>query len=78
MEAGATIVTFGRTLDAFAFEDAARSSGLPGRLIPLPTAIAASCGLAWKLPPGTGLPADAPPRQGVYRHVHDGYERLDA
>ena len=46
MDPGAVVITFASTLDAFAFEDAARAAGLPGRLIPLPTGIAASCGLA--------------------------------
>ena len=41
MDAGAVVITFGSTLDAFAFEDAARAAGLPGRLIPLPTGISA-------------------------------------
>jgi hypothetical protein len=79
MDAGAVVITFGSTLDAFAFEDAARAAGLPGRLIPLPTGISASCGLAWKLP--AGADADALPalrREGVYRHESGIYHRLDA
>lgn len=27
------------------------AQGLPGRIIPVPRAITASCGLAWKAPP---------------------------
>ena len=64
------------------FEDAARAAGLPGRLIPLPTGIAASCGLAWKLPAGVDADAqDGLPqlrREGVYRHESGTYHRLDA
>ncbi len=78
MEAGAHIVTFASTLDAFAFEDAARASGLHGRIIPLPTGIAATCGLAWKLPPGTTTPLPALRHEGVYRHGDDRvYHRVD-
>lgn len=42
------IVTFKTTTQAMAFETAAKASGLQGRLIPLPRAIGAGCGLAWK------------------------------
>lgn len=76
------VVTFARTHDAFAFEDAARAHGVPGRLIPLPTGIAATCGLAWRLPPdapATALsPLSALARQAVYRQSQGDFERLDA
>ena len=82
MDAGAIVVTFGSTLDAFAFEDAARAAGLPGRLIPLPTGIAATCGLAWKLPSGSAAEllaaVEGPRHEGVYRFVDNAYFRLDA
>lgn len=82
MEAGALVVTFARTLDAFAFEDAARAGGVPGRIIPLPTGIAASCGLAWLLPPGHPpdvlTPLAGLRREGVYRHADRRFTRLDA
>ena len=42
------VVTFHTTTDAMAFEDAAKESGLEGRLIPIPTIITAGCGLAWR------------------------------
>ncbi len=42
------IVTFHTTTEAMAFETAAKQQGLAGRLIPLPRAIGAGCGLAWK------------------------------
>lgn len=82
MDAGTIVVAFTHTLDAFAFEDAARAAGVPGRLIPLPTGIAATCGLAWKLPPDTDraalTPLTALNKEGVYRHDGHGYPRLDA
>ncbi len=82
MEAGALVVTFARTVDAFAFEDAARAGGVGGRLIPLPTGIAASCGLAWLLPAAAAPDALAPlaglRREGVYRHDDRRFTRLDA
>ena len=82
MDPGAVVITFASTLDAFAFEDAARAAGLAGRLIPLPTGIAASCVLAWKLPAGVDADAqDGLPqlrREGVYRHESGTYHRLDA
>ena len=44
------IVTFRTTTDALAMEEEARNSGLFGRLIPVPQAITAGCGLAWSEP----------------------------
>jgi len=76
------VVAFARTVDAFAFEDAARARGVPGRLIPLPTGIRATCGLAWRLPVGTAAselgPLGGLRREGVYRDAGAGYARLDA
>ena len=45
------IVAFYTTHDAMAFEDYCRAAGAEGRLIPLPKAISAGCGLAWSAPP---------------------------
>ena len=45
------VVTFKTTTQAMAFEEAAREAQLRGRLIPLPRAIAAGCGLAWREEP---------------------------
>jgi len=45
------IVTFRTTTDAMAFEAAGREYGLGGRLIPVPRALTAGCGLAWSEPP---------------------------
>ncbi len=44
------VVAFATTTDAMAFEAKAASLGLPGRMIPLPSAISAGCGLAWCAP----------------------------
>lgn len=40
------IFVFGSTTDALTFEDRAKGV-MPGRLIPVPRTIRASCGLAW-------------------------------
>lgn len=45
------IITFSSTVQAMAMERSAQKAGLPGRLIPVPTAITAGCGLAYKAPP---------------------------
>lgn len=45
-----TVVTFATTNDAMAVEAAARKGGIPGRMIPVPSAIFAGCGLAWCVP----------------------------
>lgn len=44
------IVTFPTTAAAMAMERRARELGTPGRLIPTPTRITATCGLAWMAP----------------------------
>lgn len=41
------IVTFHTTADAMAMEKACKDAGAPGRLIPVPRAISAGCGLSW-------------------------------
>lgn len=41
------VVTFSTTNDAMAVEAFARETNLPGRMIPVPSAVAAGCGLAW-------------------------------
>lgn len=48
----ALIITFSSTTDAMAVEAHCQARGLPGRLIPVPRAITAGCGLAWKTDPG--------------------------
>ena len=41
------IITFRCTTDAIAMEKACKKAQAPGRLIPVPRAISASCGLSW-------------------------------
>ena len=41
------VVTFHTTADAMAMEKACKKENAPGRLIPVPRAISAGCGLAW-------------------------------
>ncbi len=83
MEASAWVVTFSGTHEAFAFEDAARSAVLPGRIVPLPAAISAGCGLAWKTPPDAPgladfLAAADVAHQEVYRYGDDrAYHRVE-
>ena len=47
----ALIVTFAETTQAMAVEKYCHENGLPGRMIPVPRAITAGCGLAWKAAP---------------------------
>lgn len=47
------VIAFDTTAAALAFEAAAPSVGLTGRLIPVPTAITAGCGLAWRDEPSS-------------------------
>lgn len=44
------VVTFHTTADAMAMEKACVQTGAQGRLIPVPRAISAGCGLAWCAP----------------------------
>ena len=46
------IVTFAATTMALMMERACKQAGAPGRLIPLPKAIDAGCGMAWAAQPG--------------------------
>lgn len=41
------VVTFHTTADAMAMEKACKEREVPGRIIPVPRAISAGCGLAW-------------------------------
>lgn len=45
------IITFPSTADALAMERICARFRAPGRLIPVPTSITASCGLAWRSAP---------------------------
>ena len=44
------IVTFHTTTGAMAMESLCKERGVPGRLIPVPRAITAGCGLSWCAP----------------------------
>lgn len=41
------ITVFPTTTAAMAMEQSCRKEGLPGRIIPVPRSISASCGMAW-------------------------------
>lgn len=41
------VITFHTTAEAMAMEKACKECNAPGRLIPVPRAISAGCGLAW-------------------------------
>lgn len=41
------VITFHTTTEAMAMEQACKETGADGRLIPVPRAISAGCGLAW-------------------------------
>ena len=45
------VFTFYTTAGAMAMEKLCLAWGLPGRLIPVPRAITANCGIAWSAPP---------------------------
>ena len=45
------VVTFHTTAEAMATERLCKTLDLPGRLIPVPRAITADCGIAWSAPP---------------------------
>ena len=53
------VIAFDTTAAALAFEAAAPAAGLTGRLIPVPTAITAGCGLAWRDAPASRDTASA-------------------
>ncbi|MBS6397287.1 MAG: DUF3343 domain-containing protein [Clostridiales bacterium] len=42
------VVTFQSTTDLMAFRQACRQADIPGRTIPVPRLLSASCGTAWK------------------------------
>ncbi len=45
------VITFHTTTDAMAMEQACKAASAGGRLIPVPRAITAGCGLAWSADP---------------------------
>lgn len=42
------VVTFHTTADAMEMEKICKKQGIKGKLIPIPRALSAGCGLAWK------------------------------
>ena len=44
------IITFATTTDAMAMESYCMAHDIPGRLIPVPSAISAGCGMCWSAP----------------------------
>ncbi len=57
------IFTFASTADAMAAEKAFRRRGVPGRTIPVPRSISASCGISWASEPGDRARAEDALRQ---------------
>ena len=45
------VITFPTTTAAMEMESACAAAGTPGRLIPVPRAITAGCGICWAAPP---------------------------
>ena len=45
------LLTFQTTTHAMAMEKSCHKEGIPGRIIPLPAAISAGCGLSWRMLP---------------------------
>lgn len=66
------VFTFRTTTDVMALERLCRERGMPGRVIPVPGAITADCGLAWCAEPEQEpvllalLEGEGIPFQGVY------------
>ncbi|MGL4736006.1 MAG: DUF3343 domain-containing protein [Cellulosilyticaceae bacterium] len=66
------VVTFKTTTQAMAFEEAAKAAGFGGRLIPLPRAIGAGCGLAWRdVPQEDPILALIQSRQLGYEQIYE-------
>lgn len=65
------VVTFHTTTAAMAFEKVAKEAGLKGRLIPLPRAISAGCGLAWREDPTCRNFLE-----GLLAEQHIGYDKI--
>lgn len=51
-----TVITFSTTTAAIHMEQCCKKRQLPGRLIPVPVAITAGCGLAWAMYPSETKP----------------------
>ena len=44
------VIAFDTTSDVMAVEEAAKTHGIPGRIIPVPTEVDAGCGMSWAAP----------------------------
>ena len=65
------VIAFASTEQALAAEAMFTQSGLPGRMIPIPSQISAGCGLAWKAEPEQEQPLlDALTWSGVGFETH--------
>ncbi len=65
------VIAFASTEQALAAEAMFTQSGLPGRMIPIPSQISAGCGLAWKAEIEQEQPLlDALTRSGVGFETH--------
>ena len=65
------VVTFHTTTEAMAFEEAAKEEGFSGRIFPVPNAIAAGCGLAWREDPKCRVSLEK-----LLSEHHLGYNRI--
>ncbi len=45
------VITFSTTTEAIRMEKSCKQEKMPGRLIPIPTALTAGCGLSWCIYP---------------------------
>lgn len=64
-------MTFQTTTEAMAFEEAAKEVGFNGRIIPVPRAITAGCGLAWRENPNCRASIEK-----LLREKHLGFDRI--
>ncbi len=69
------IITFKTTTAAMAMEKLCMEKNIPGRLIPVPRAITAGCGMSWSAPPDAKeLASQAAMEAGLA--MDGGYELL--
>ena len=67
----ALVIAFDTTAQALAAEKLFTESGLPGRMIPIPSQITAGCGLAWSAP----VHAEEALR-ALYEAEHIGFQEI--
>lgn len=68
------VITFRTTTQAMAMEKFCKEAGTPGRLIPVPKAITAGCGMAWAAQPEAedeimGLMKEKDIREEAIHHI---------